>query len=133
MKVTVTTPIGQRRTGTADKVSFEGTGGYRSFLERHVDCVSGLVPGVLEVAWEDEKETYAAVDEGIVIKIGDRVSISTRQMVWGTELGSLERAVEEQILKIGERRKRTRSALARLERDFSKSIYEYQKASRETG
>ncbi len=133
MRVTVTTPGGERRSGTASKVSFEGTGGYRTFLKRHIDCVSGLVPGVLEVAWEEGREEFAAVDEGVVIKIGDRVSISTRQVVWGTELGTLERAVEEQILKIGERRKRTRSALTRLERDFSKSIYEYQKASREAG
>ncbi len=133
MKVTVTTPSGERRSGTANKVTFEGTGGYRSFLERHVDCVSGLVPGVLEIAWEEGEEGFAAVDEGVIVKVGDRVSISTRQVVWGTELGALERAVEEQILKIGERRKRTRSALARLERDFSKSIYEYQKASREAG
>ena len=61
------------------KVVADGEHGSFCLLPEHVDFLAALVPGLL--AFEDEagQERFVAVDEGVLVKRGDEVLVSTRQ------------------------------------------------------
>lgn len=99
----------------ATRIRAEGIGGCFGLLERHVDVVDALVPGLLH--WEDPAavERFAAVDAGILVKVGPEVLVSVRRAAIGPDLGSLRRMVEEDYQVLDERERVARSAAARLE------------------
>src|ERR1700727_2024383 len=45
-------------------------------LPHRLDCVAALAPGILTYSTEEGNETYVAVDEGMLAKIGSQVLIS---------------------------------------------------------
>lgn len=97
-----------------EKVAAEGQDGQFCLLPRHVDFVSPLVPGVLTFA-QSEGEQHVGIDEGVLVKVGDEVLVSTRQ---ATERGALEdiaHRVDEEFRRVDEHERKTRSATARLE------------------
>ncbi len=122
------------------RVAAEGLEGRFTLLPRHVDCVSGLVPGVLSftpapdaAGAEDEDqpqpaERFAAIDEGILVKCGDETRISVRNAALGGELGELERIVREQFQEVSEQEEKVRSAAARLEAGFARKFLEWRKS-----
>jgi F-type H+-transporting ATPase subunit epsilon len=63
-------------------------------------------------------EEFLAVDEGILVKCGPEVMVSTRQAVRGPELGTLKATVEKTFKVRTDQEKRARSALANLEANF---------------
>jgi F-type H+-transporting ATPase subunit epsilon len=97
------------------KVIAEAENGEFCLLPRHIDFATALVPGVLSFFGQDGKESYAAVDEGILVKCGSDVFVSTLNGVRGSDLGELREMVEERFLELDEHERKTRSALARLE------------------
>ncbi len=97
------------------KLIAEGQEGYFCLEPRHVDYVSALVPGILQFVGEDAKASYLAVDEGILVKCGGEVLISTYKAIPAEDLTALRERVEREILKLDEAERATRSALARLE------------------
>lgn len=98
-----------------DKVVAEAEEGYFCLLPRHIDFVASLIPGILSFAGRDGVERLVAVDEGILVKCGDSVMVSTLNAVRGTDLGDLRAAVNENFRQLDEHERRARSALARLE------------------
>lgn len=106
------------------KVIAEGQDGSFCLLPRHVDFVSALVPGLLEFEGVDGTETYLAVDEGILVKCGAEVLVSTRNAARGADLGQLQALIREQFSELDEREKQTRSALAKIEADFVRRFME---------
>lgn len=106
------------------KVIAEGQDGSFCLLPRHVDFVSALVPGLLEFEAVDGTETYLAVDEGILVKCGAEVLVSTRNAARGADLGQLQALIREQFSELDEREKQTRSALAKIEADFVRRFME---------
>jgi F-type H+-transporting ATPase subunit epsilon len=100
------------------KVIAEAENGFFCLLPRHVDFAAALVPGLLAFVPEEGQEEYAAVDEGILVKCGPEVLVSTQNAVLGPDLGQLRRMVEEQFQLLDERERMTRSALAQLEANF---------------
>jgi F-type H+-transporting ATPase subunit epsilon len=107
------------------KVVAEAVNGSFCLLENHVDFVAALVPGILSFE-ADAGETYMAVDEGILVKVGHEVFVSTRNAVRGPELGPLRRTIKEQFEVMDEREKTTRSATARIEAGFVRRFLEFQ-------
>ncbi|MEJ2032048.1 MAG: F0F1 ATP synthase subunit epsilon [Deltaproteobacteria bacterium] len=105
------------------KVLAEGTNGSFCLLPRHQDFVTALVPGLLSFV-ADAREEFVAVDEGVLIKIGNEVLASTRRAVRGPDLGMLRQTVEREFLELDERQRLTRSAMARLGADFARRLYE---------
>ena len=72
------------------KVTAEASNGLFCLLPRHIDFVAALVPGLLSfVKAGNEVEEFLAVDEGILVKCGPEVLVSTRKAVRGPELGQL--------------------------------------------
>jgi F-type H+-transporting ATPase subunit epsilon len=105
------------------KINAEAENGAFCLLERHVDFVATLVPGLLSFV-SDGKEEFIAVDAGTVVKRGFEVLISVRNAVRGGELGSLKKTVEEQFLRLDDRERKVRSVLSKLEADLARSFLE---------
>lgn len=97
------------------KVIAEAENGSFCLLPRHIDFVSTIVPSVLCFSDEQEVERFAAVDEGILVKCGAEVSISTLNGVRGDALKSLKALVTARFTQLDEQERKARSALARLE------------------
>lgn len=105
------------------KVIAEAENGSFCILPKHIDFVSALVPGLLSFEYNDNEE-FLALDEGILVKWGSDVLISTRNAVRSKDLGHLTQTVKEQFRILDEREKKSRSVIARLEADFAKRLLE---------
>ena len=97
------------------KIIAEAENGSFCLLPHHIDWVSALVPGLLSFVSVEGQERFLAVDEGILVKCGTQVLVSTRQAVLGDNLGTLRETVDSQFRVLDEREKLARSALAKLE------------------
>lgn len=106
------------------KVIAEGQNGSFCLLPRHVDFVSALSPGLLVYETAVGAETYLAIDEGVLVKCGPEVLVSTRNAVQGADLGQLQALIREQFATLDERERQTRSALAKIEADFVRRFLE---------
>ncbi|HUM71628.1 MAG TPA: F0F1 ATP synthase subunit epsilon, partial [Chloroflexota bacterium] len=106
------------------KVTAEGQNGSFCLLPRHIDFVSALVPGLLVYETAVGAENYLAIDEGILVKCGPEVLVSTRNAVQGADLGQLQALIREQFAELDEREQQTRSALAKIEADFVRRFLE---------
>jgi F-type H+-transporting ATPase subunit epsilon len=111
-----------------DKIIAEGTNGSFCLLPRHQDYVAALVPGLLSFI-ADGAEEFMAVDEGVLVKTESRVLISTRRAVRGPDLGSLQRMVAEEFLGLDQKQQSTRAAMARLEANFARKLYDLGKGT----
>lgn len=108
----------------ATKVVAEAQNGSFGLLPRHIDFVTALAPGILTYTTPEDEEVFMAVDEGVLIKRGQEVIVSTRNAVVSDDLGTLTEAVEKQFLSLDEHERSARSALARLESSFVRRFLE---------
>jgi F-type H+-transporting ATPase subunit epsilon len=72
-------------------------------------------------------EQFYAVDEGILIKCGQDVTLSIRNAVRGPDLGVLKKSVQKQFIELEDREKMSRSALVRLEAGFVRRFMDLEK------
>ncbi|UJS17290.1 MAG: F0F1 ATP synthase subunit epsilon [Candidatus Jettenia sp.] len=100
------------------KVAAEAENGCFCLLPRHADFVTALVPGLLSFVSKAGKEEFIAVDEGILIKAGPEVLVSTRNAIGGLDLGTLRRTIEGQFEALSDQEKKARSVLANIEASF---------------
>ena len=106
------------------KVIAEGQDGEFCLLPRHVDFLAALVPGIFSYTTPDGREQFLAVDQGILVKCGPEVLVSTRNAVSGAELGVLEQTVEERFRVEEEREAAARLAFSKLEAGFIRRFAE---------
>lgn len=109
------------------KVTAEAENGSFCLLPRHIDFVAALVPGILAFTTFAPEEKFIAVDGGILVKCGPEVLVSTRNALYGPDLGKLRQAVEQQFQVLDEREKMARAALAKLEANFIRQFIEQEK------
>ena len=110
------------------KVIAEANNGSFCLLPRHIDFVAALAPGLLSIEDDKGQEVFMAVDEGILVKKGQDVSVSTRNVVTIPNLGQLREVIEEKFKVIDDREKAARTAAARLEADLVRRLMELRKA-----
>ena len=103
----------------------EAQDGSFCLLPRHVDFLAALVPGILVLMSQDDEETFLAVDEGILVKRGPEVLVSTWNAVRG-RLGELRNAMRDQFRERGEEEQKARSALDHLEASLVRQILEWE-------
>jgi len=127
MKLKITLPTRMLLDAEADKIVAEARNGYFCLRPRHIDFVAALVPGLFAFVSPDGRENLLAVDEGLLVKCGRQVRVSTRRAVPGTDLGSLARLVREEFLTLDDREKTVRSAISKIEADFIRSFLEIQR------
>lgn len=108
------------------KVVAEAENGSFCLLPRHIDFVTALVPGLLSYFIDDEQEVFLGIDEGILVKCGTEVLVSTRHAVQGPDLGSLQRTIDEQFRVLDEKEKMARTAVAKLEANLVRCFLELQ-------
>ena len=125
MMVKVILPSSVLLEQEAVKVVAEAQNGSFCLLPQHVDFVASLVPGILALTQPAGDETFLAVDEGILVKRGPEVLVSTRNAVRGM-LGELRHAVREQFRELGEEEQKARSALDHLEASLVRQILEWE-------
>ena len=107
-------------------VSAEAQNGFFCLLPRHIDFVAALVPGILSFKNGEGNEVFLAVDEGVLVKCGQEVMVSTRNAVRAQDLGKVRQTVAEQFKVLGEREKTARSAMAKIEAGFVRRFLEIQ-------
>lgn len=106
----------------ADKVSARSPAGGFTLLPRHIDLATVIAPGILSYA-QGGREHFAAVAEGILVKLGDEVLVSVRAAASG-ELGELREAVRRMVEDVDEHEQAARSAVTRLEASFVRRFLE---------
>jgi len=107
------------------KVVAEAEDGSFGILPKHIDFAAALIPGIFSFESKDG-EVFLAIDEGILIKCGSDVWVSTRKAVLGKSLGELKETVEHEFRSLDDRERKTRSILAKLEADFTKRFMKMQ-------
>jgi F-type H+-transporting ATPase subunit epsilon len=112
------------------KVIAEAQNGYFCLLPRHIDFVTTLVPGILSYQSEKGEEIFLAVDEGVLIKFGQEVLVSTRNAIRSPDLDQLKRTVEKEFKTLDEHEKVARSAVAKIEANFIRRFLEIQEHGR---
>ena len=104
------------------KITAEAENGWFCLLPKHVDFTTSLTLGILLLTTSEEKDVFLAIDEGILVKYGNKVVISTRNAIEGEDLGELKNRVEEIFIKTDEKEKDAQTALSKLEADFVRSF-----------
>jgi F-type H+-transporting ATPase subunit epsilon len=110
----------------ARKVIAQAANGSFALLPRHIDFVTALIPGVLVYIDGEGRERFLGIDEGILIKHGRDVLVSTRKAVRGDDLFALRELVRREIMELDEHERAARSALARLEAGVIRRFIELQ-------
>jgi F-type H+-transporting ATPase subunit epsilon len=124
MKLKVLLPTQVLVEVDAAKVIAEAENGSFCLLPHHIDFVAALVPGLLSFTTDEGEEEFLAIDEGILVKCGPEVLVSTRQAVRGPDLGTLKRTIAEQFEVLDEREKKARAAAAKLEANLVRQFLE---------
>jgi F-type H+-transporting ATPase subunit epsilon len=106
------------------KVVAEAYDGSFCLLPRHVDFLAALVPGIFSFSTPGGREEFLAVDEGILVKCGREVLVSTKNAVRGPNLGMLEKTIEKTFRAIDDREETAQMAFAKLEASFVRRFVE---------
>ena len=107
------------------KLVAEAPNGAFGILPRHIDFVAALVPGVLTFVDSDGKEFFVGIDEGILVKRGNQVMVSTVDAIEGDDLASLREGLDRRHRHMNDHERSARSALARLEAGVVKRFMEF--------
>jgi F-type H+-transporting ATPase subunit epsilon len=105
----------------------ETSEGSFGLLPHRLDCVAALAPGIFSYETEAEGIHYLALAEGLLIKAGQDVHVSVRNAFGGTDLGKLHEVVEKEFIHIGEKERDVRTAMAKLESGFMRSMERFYK------
>jgi len=92
--------------------------GALGILPQRLDCVAVLSPGIFSYSSEAEGEMFVALDEGVLVKTGRDVLVSTRRAVGGKDLATLHTLVEEEFRVLDEQEKDIHAAMVKMESGF---------------
>jgi F-type H+-transporting ATPase subunit epsilon len=115
MRLVVLTPETHLFDAPVTKVVAEATNGAFALLERHVDMTAPLVVGVLVYEATDGVTGYFGIDEGLLVKCDDVVTVAVRRAFAGRDLDELRRLVARRFRAVDDREAAIRGSLARLE------------------
>ena len=118
MKLKVLLPTEVLVDEEVQKIGAEAEDGELTLLPHHIGLTTTLVPGVLSFELSGGREEFVATAEGVMVKCGEQVLISTRNGIRGTELGRLRERVEEEFTKLDERAETARMSLNKIEATF---------------
>lgn len=127
MRLRVVEPDRAVLDAEVESVIAEGIGGSFGLMPRHIDLVAPLVPGLLTYRVDGE-ERFLGVDEGVLVKRGEDVMVSSRNVIEGADLGAVRRSVIEDLRQLDEEEVKARAALARMEADFVRRFLELERA-----
>jgi F-type H+-transporting ATPase subunit epsilon len=106
------------------RIVVETSQGSYGILPHRLDCVAVLVPGILTFETQAGGVAYAALDVGVVVKIGADVHISVRRAVFGTDLGGLRETVQREYSVLDQTEREVRQVSEKLENGFLRRMVE---------
>ena len=127
MKVTLRLPTHTLFEGHAKRLTAMGQNGAFGIWPNHVDFVTALVPSVMTLRLVDGSEEIFGIDEGLLVKKGQKVSVAALRGVRGDDLGNLQETVEASFVQMDEDERQARSALSRLEANMVRRFAELQR------
>jgi len=129
VRLVVTLPNRIAVEAAVTRVGAEGIHGSFTMLPHHLDHVVLLAPGILSYTGEDGEQHYAAVDGGVLTKVGEEVRIATTAAVPGGRLEELKESVTEAFGHLDERDRSARLALARIETHIVQQLLSFEEPS----
>lgn len=126
MQLSVYSPTGVVLERHIDKIDVEAIDGFYTLLPKHTDFVTALTAGIA-TCHSDGKITYIAVNEGVLIKRGKTVRLSTRQAILGDDLTALTHMIETDFKQMQQQRKEATATLSRLEIGLTKGLMRLKK------
>lgn len=127
MKLKILLPTHILLEETISKVIADAANGSFCIKPRHIDFVSALVPGLLIFVNDKAEEVFVALDEGILVKCGEEILISTRHAVVGKNLLTLKTMVDSDFRQLDEHERLARTALSRLEAGMVRHFIDLEK------
>ncbi|MGO2132853.1 MAG: F0F1 ATP synthase subunit epsilon [Halomonas sp.] len=115
MTVSLRLPTQTLYEGSALRLQATAANGAFGMLPNHTDFVTALVPSVLILTDEHNREQFFGIDEGVLMKSGHQVDIAIRRGVRGKDLETLNDTVLTSFVEVDEEERVARSALSRLE------------------
>jgi F-type H+-transporting ATPase subunit epsilon len=128
MTVEIVEPASRHRYENVQELIAEGVDGSFALLPNHVDFASVLDSGLLVLVIENE-EQYAAVDRGVLTKVGDEVEIATPRSVTGKPLGQIREAVQSEFVSEEQHERRVLSTMTKIQTDMARKIFERDRES----
>lgn len=104
----------------------ETTHGALGILPHRLDCVAMLSSGIFSYTRATDSEMYIAMDEGVLVKVGSNVLVSTRRAVDGRSLENLHKLVEEEFRVQNEQEKSSHATMLKLETGFLRRFASFQ-------
>lgn len=104
----------------------ETTQGTLGILPNRLDCIAILDPGILSYSSTREGEQFIALDEGVLVKTGNTVLVSTRRAVGGKNLETLYKLVVEEFLLQDEQEINRQTTMLKLETGFLRRFAAFQ-------
>jgi len=108
------------------RIVADTTDGSCGLLPHRLDCVAALVPGILTYEAKDSGTVYVGIDQGVLVKAGDRVTISVRRAIGGSDLGQIKDTVNRDFLKMDEQESKVRTAVAKMESGLMGRLAEFE-------
>jgi F-type H+-transporting ATPase subunit epsilon len=109
-----------------ERIVAEAGDGHFGILPRHADMATALVPGILAFTPAGGGETFLGVDEGVLVKCGETVTVSVLNAVEGDDLATLRATVRDRYIELDEHARTAKSALARLEAGVVRRFIEFE-------
>lgn len=126
MELRVLTPTEVVVAEPVRKVVGEAPNGSFCILPRHLDFVTTLAPGILRFENEAGEEEHLAIDQGTLVKYGNSVLVTARRVLRGAALGELRASLETHLDHLEDQRRKSQSAVARLEASLVRRFLEMQ-------
>ncbi len=118
--VTIETPSLSLDPIVATRVRVKTVSGWWGFMPQHRDIVTLVLPGIVTCSQGKGRFLFVAVDEGILTKSKERLTLAVRKAASGPSTAALERIVLEEYKAADEHAAHTKQIIARLEADFLK-------------
>lgn len=128
MTVEIVEPSSRHRYEDVDEIIADGVDGSFALLPNHVDFAAVLASGLITIVRRDNEE-YAAVDRGVLTKVGQKVAIATPRAVVGRPLGELREAAEREFVSEEQHERRVLSTMTKIQTDMARKIFERDRES----
>ena len=121
MELKVITPTEIVLSCPIQKIMIEGIDGFRTLLPKHMDFITALKPSIVTYTTQDHP-MYLACNQGLFVKCGDQISISTPWAVIGSDLTKLKQQIKQAFQEMDQQRKEVGVSMARLEIGLTKGL-----------
>jgi len=115
MEVILRVPASILFSGSVHKLTAVAGKGSFGLLPNHVDLVTDLVPSIMVMTLTDGTERYVGIDEGLLVKQSQHVSIVVRRAVQSNDLDTLSQTVSDTFIDAKDEECVARTALSHLE------------------